>query len=300
MYKKKNKFTIIELLAVIAIISILIGLLNVGLVRAKKNSRRARYKVFVENLRADPNLILQMTLTPKTVRKDPSGKYEVLNTALGLKIKGYKSEKLNGQLTNADIIIDGGRWGKPAIFFYGNDNSYMQINDSDLLTMTDVTDPSNPRPKNFSAYIWFKALKRSSHYARFISKGMKSSKDEGWMMFLSNHSYWIQFTVAGTKYKYKTDTDKHYDILGKWHMMAFVVNKDKNIVNIYVDGKKTASKELNFKPAKKPINPISQYTLVGKGERPGYSFRGYIDELEVFDRALTDREIANAYEMGVE
>lgn len=77
----------------------------------------------------------------------------------------------------------------------------------------------------------------------------------------------------------------HHD--GQWHHVAFTRDAGSGRVALYVDGSlveaATGSKEPRSAPPR---------LVVGRGQPGGHGFRGDLDELQFFGRALTEAEVA--------
>jgi len=91
--------------------------------------------------------------------------------------------------------------------------------------------------------------------------------------------------------------------INQWHLAALVIDNSENLVKMYIDGEEVYSKAMKIKKVKKQIIPTSfnaeePYTLIGRKEKKGAYFRGYIDEIEIFKRAFTKKEIKDFYEVG--
>ena len=79
---------------------------------------------------------------------------------------------------------------------------------------------------------------------------------------------------------------------GMWHHLVGVY--DGSAVMIYVDGMLK-----NTKPAGGDLWTRNSKLCIGGTERcQATPFRGLIDEIQIFDRALTDDEIKGIYDAG--
>jgi hypothetical protein len=82
-------------------------------------------------------------------------------------------------------------------------------------------------------------------------------------------------------------------LAGRWYHLAGTY--DRNAVRLFVNGVQVASTESSM-----PIEPSSFPLLIGRGtydtER---RFDGIVDEVAVFDRALSDDEIETLYQLGL-
>jgi hypothetical protein len=85
---------------------------------------------------------------------------------------------------------------------------------------------------------------------------------------------------------------------GVWHHVALVVDRANNLATLFVDGASAASAALpsGFGSMDNNGNPAIGATNRGgaaTGGEPGGFFKGLIDEVEIYNRALTAEEIAD-------
>ena len=190
-------------------------------------------------------------------------------------------------MVDVESLRKGGRWnGKGAVYFPGKKGSYIKIDDGGVL---------NPNEKDYSIYTWFKPTTKNTRY--ILSKG---DNKKGGYLFYSNTRFRI-VARATNKKRYRSKRSSKLDV-NKWHMAAMVIDHSNNELRMYMDGKlQSTNKLLNAKQIKKgktvEFTSTVSFLIGGRpnGRRP---FRGYIDEVEVFSRALSDRDISSAYEMG--
>ncbi|MBI1850185.1 MAG: LamG domain-containing protein [Planctomycetes bacterium] len=114
----------------------------------------------------------------------------------------------------------------------------------------------------------------------------------GWRFFLNNGN--LGFTLADTTYPGQTDFLSTGPSVadGTWHNVAVTVERlSTPLLQIYIDGNVVAS----FNPAGKPGNIDAPERLrIGSGfamTEPASYFKGNIDEVEIFNRALTSSEV---------
>ena len=82
-----------------------------------------------------------------------------------------------------------------------------------------------------------------------------------------------------------------------------VIDNSDKMIRMYYDGKEFYSKKISLKKKKGKLLPFQvvapqNYFTIGRRANKGGYFRGYIDEIEIFRRALKPNEIKNAYETG--
>ena len=283
----RNSFTLIELLTVIAIIAILASMLQTSLFKSKERAKFIRWTVYSNNLRSDPSLIGQWTFTPEEMLSGGTG-YDAMapNKAFGLAVDGYKKKNMQAYLVGVEKLRKG-RWlGKGAIYFPGKKGSFIQINDKGAL---------NPREDDYTVYVWFKPSTKNTRY--LLSKG--DNRKGGYMIYTNRR---LRFAARATNRKrYRTRRSPDLQ-LNQWHLAATVIDHANNNIRMYLDGRLFSETRLlsprYIKKGEKAEFISDVPFVIGARYGKGRAFRGYVDEVEIFRRALTDNEIRDAYEMG--
>ena len=96
---------------------------------------------------------------------------------------------------------------------------------------------------------------------------------------------------------YQTDKVLH-NRLGEWSHLVTVYDHQKNVVRHHVDGRKVHEQKLRSR-AKFSIDKaeLGNWPKPDKGH-PSTNLRGRIDELAIFNAALSEEEVTNYYEIG--
>jgi len=78
-----------------------------------------------------------------------------------------------------------------------------------------------------------------------------------------------------------------------WHHFVYVIDHEENIFSLYVDGKLRTSKDMNLAFVFDP--PPTTNSAIGRhaGGQSPYYFNGVIDDVRIYDIALTEEEIQN-------
>jgi hypothetical protein len=166
---------------------------------------------------------------------------------------------------------------------------------------TDITSNSSLQLTKFSVAAWFRTSMdvpfRS--IAFIVNKGGVGSFEAGQNM---NYGIWLGdleniragFETSAGKPILFVKSPKTYNLY-HWHYV--VVTYDRSFLRLYVDGEQVANK---FTNGAIPDHTGDQPIRIGANS---YALNGYyignVDELRIWDRALTGLEIADQYDRGI-
>ncbi len=188
----------------------------------------------------------------------------------------------NGIIHGAIPTID--RFGNPnsAYFFDGTDD-YIEIADSPSL-----------RPTNITLSGWFNFYTVSADIRALIGKTIGSE-------WRDSYTIWRQSTLKGA-----TGTPSAWDELaynhptnqGEWYHIAYTYDDANNTHSLYINGNIVKS-EANTVSIGYDTHPL----LIGadvENESLAYFFHGLIDEVRIYNRALSDYEVKGLYYLDTE
>lgn len=117
----------------------------------------------------------------------------------------------------------------------------------------------------------------------------------GYHWFVKDGQMGLQMTVNGSAAVYFSGATIPND--GNWHFLAVTVNRGANGGRWYIDGNPVGTP---FTPIAGNLDntvnmQIAKYTTIPTGE---YYLRGALDELEIFERALTAAEVQGIFRAG--
>ena len=157
----------------------------------------------------------------------------------------------------------------------------------------DVTGPDALQLSKFSVAAWFKTSADYSSNAFIVNKGGLSFEDPG-----ANLNYGIfmnseeqirgGFETNSGANNWVTPTNSFSD--GKWHYA--VVTFDGSIIRFYIDGVQISSKATSASPDNSGSQPLR---IGADSSTPSSYFTGNVDEVRVWNRALSAQEVSDAY-----
>jgi hypothetical protein len=235
------------------------------------------------------------------------------NDLLGLNLQGLWHFQEPAGTTGAGTVIDDsgkgrnlnpgnitfGSWGRlgTGAFFNGT---------TAWMNGTDVLNPGNG---SYTASAWFR---RSSNAApagaqSIFSKGNASSAAEGWNVHLSTDARLyarVNASNDATEVAGRNTTGTFLNM--DWHHVVLVIDRTNAVLRTYIDGTSAGWTTGAPGPASDSISGFGDITTANtlaigadrSGVTTNHYFAGWIDEVAIWDRALTAAEVLQLYRRG--
>ena len=171
---------------------------------------------------------------------------------------------------------------------------------TDGTNRVDVPDSPSLRLSSFTVATWFKTTGGFLDEGIMVNKGGLGSESAG-----GNQNYGLWFTssdrlqggfeTTGGSNRYITPSNNYLD--NQWHHAVVTFDNPNNILRLFVDGVQVGT----LSTTSNPDNTGSQPLRIGEnsqslGQDP---FIGQLDEVGVWNRALTNAEITSLMNTGV-
>lgn len=180
----------------------------------------------------------------------------------------------------------GGLWGIKGVIGYT-----VKFGGGDMLNMGDRADFDFDRLESFSLLAWVKLDEKVGDYRSIMGKASSESKD-GYVLRTQTNGAFSMMIEASDSSREANAIANHDYRDGHWHLVVGVVDRNRQKVMIYVDGKKKQETE-----AEQVGNLNNEYHFnIGSLDRTAVWFKGLIDEAKVYRRALSAEEIEQEYQ----
>lgn len=283
--RKGKKFTLIEILVVIAIIGILAGMLIPSTAMVKKRAKFTRWLMFNLQQSSDPATVLNYNFMDTTfkVRSGAAMVPGVRNSAIGCSADGFVPALYDGVLVNGpEWVTRGGRWGfNNAVQFDGRDD-YLEVPGVKALNF-------KPGSDDFTISLWCRFDKAAGVVGLF-SKAEWTQVAQ-YDLYVQGKKLVADLGLAASSWKSPAPE------VNRWTNYTMVCNGMD--IELYCDGVPMGV-EKKVHPAKSATSAITFIVgAIGTAKSvPKFNFAGRIDELQVIGRALSGSEVKTIYEMG--
>lgn len=119
----------------------------------------------------------------------------------------------------------------------------------------------------------------------------------GWKSANAPAQLWWDVSTCQTVIRTCREAER-YDwtpVVGTWYHV--VGTFDGTVLSLYLDGSLVANR-MHSNPGS-VFNELSDLVIGDSAQRSGYNFDGYMDELQVFNRALSAEQVASMYQAGL-
>lgn len=188
---------------------------------------------------------------------------------------------LNGVVSGATLTTDRFNVSNQAYSFDGNSDS-IRVENSNLLNFGSL--------HGFTISTWIKLNGTQVGSAGVISKAKNVGDWAGYQLLISADSKIMMELDSASKKLNFTGTKNIND--GSWHHIALVVNRAADSAHVFIDDTLEITKKgLANYDNNDPLR-------IGVERQMNKFFKGSIDDIFIFDRALSDAEVLKLYQRG--
>ncbi len=145
---------------------------------------------------------------------------------------------------------------------------------------------------------WFKTTNTSGNGQNIVAKDTSVNNGVGWALFTDGGSAFICLGVSGSVYTCAGTTANVAD--GKWHHAVWTMTGNSFAAQtIYIDGIAQSLSNVSGGTVSSFSNGVDIYIGADAGSASNdQKFNGSIDEVRIYNRALTATEVAGLYQSG--
>ncbi|WP_394753038.1 LamG domain-containing protein [Crenothrix sp.] len=187
----------------------------------------------------------------------------------------------NGMVTGAQITNDRNGNSNTAYHFNGSGNK---------ITVQDTT-KLNFGTSVFSIGVWVKSTQQGIG-KRIVTKRGGTNSGNWYSLAINNNKAWFEIYAQGDLYSTKAIND------GNWHFIAVTRDASTKKYSMYIDGVfDTTIQDTGLNLNTTANTPLEIGVWWNESYDSG-TFNGVIDELRIYNRALTAAEVSALYQQG--
>jgi len=134
-----------------------------------------------------------------------------------------------------------------------------------------------------SVSVWFRTAQNDS---TVICQATDAPADMAFWLYIDPDNH-LESRMGGDAYDFGGNL-----VDNNWHSLVFVYDGSKE--KVYLDGSGLGTANIESAPATGPVNNIN----IGRGTHDSEYFKGKIDEVRIYDRALSENEADELYRTG--
>ncbi len=285
MQVRRSKFTLIELVMVIAIIAIISGMTLAMVSMSKKKARYTNWLSYSTMLNKDPDTVLNYNFTDAKFTADVGGiKTPALyNSAVGCNVEGFEPKEYNGLIRNANWLMKKGRNRFHNALQFDGRSSYVEVPGRKALNII-------PDKDDFTAMIWVNFDNVSGTKVLF---GRANWTQISQYDLYSNGTS-VEADVGKVAYGWRTPALK----AGEWLHLA--IASEKGNFQIFLNGEPMTSR---YNASASTGVAADVPLIIGAINNSGklrYFFQGRMDEFVLIRKLLKPSEIKAHYTVGME
>jgi len=234
--------------------------------------------------------------TSGQIIEDMNAGHPVVGSPVGSAVAYYKFDEGYGNTTNnygsggsiLNLTNSGATWNNNGkydkAFLFDGVNDYLYVGDDNSLDM---------RTNGFTASFWINASATNTHDF-VVMKGATSSTDAGYSLSLSSSVGKPEIYISdGSSYIVNNLTGSKSVTDNTWHHVVFTWDPALG-AKIYIDGQLDAQTNTTS-----TVNINSSSSLkIGGYTSSDYSVNGLIDEVKIYQTALTEDQVKQEYNQG--
>lgn len=167
--------------------------------------------------------------------------------------------------------------------------------------LAENTIPQFDEKTSFSVQIWVRTLPNAKMGTPLMGNKIADDLSTlGWQLYTQENGAWALLLNDGKKrYDYRPTSERQRINDGKWHQIVFTVDKNKEEVWLYLDGKNMA---IYNTPGLQGLDSKYATVVGGSDEKWEYgsngqwnAFNGFIDEVKVWKTVILAGEVERMY-----